>query len=236
MIRVARAAHCDAVHPGYGFLSENAVFARRCAEEGLVFVGPSPAVLELFGDKTRARSHAAECGVPVLQGTQGPTSLAQLKAFHESLGAGAAMIIKAVAAAAGAACGWSSALEQIDAAYERCTSEAAAAFGDGAVYAERLMARARHVEIQVIGDGSGAVSQLGERDCTLQRRHQKLVEISPSPGLPPATRERLLAAALAWHGKSATAAWAPSSSWSMSTMASALRSSKSTRGCRSNTR
>jgi acetyl/propionyl-CoA carboxylase alpha subunit/acetyl-CoA carboxylase carboxyltransferase component len=196
VVRAAREAGCQAIHPGYGFLSENATFAERCADAGLTFVGPEPAVLALFGDKTRARDFAREQGVPVLDGTRAPATPEGLAEFLASLGPGAAMMIKAVAGGGGRGMRVVTDVGQVRAAFEQCTSEARAAFGDGAVYGERLLARARHIEVQIVGDGSGAVSHLGERDCTLQRRHQKLVEMSPSPGLPPATREALCAAAV----------------------------------------
>jgi len=196
VVQAAKDTGCDAVHPGYGFLSENARFARRCAEAGLVFVGPDPTALDLFGDKTSARQCALDNDVPLMEGTQGPASCAQVSAFLAALGAGAAVVIKAVSGGGGRGMRIVRAPGEVEEAYARCSSEALAAFGNGALYAERLMERARHVEVQIIGDGTGDVSHLHERDCTLQRRHQKLVELSPSPGLLPATRERLFAAAL----------------------------------------
>ncbi len=196
ILRVAREAGCDAVHPGYGFLSENARFARRCGEEGLGFVGPSPQTLELFGDKARARELARQCGVPVIDGTAGPTDLAQSRAFFATLGEGGAMMIKAIAGGGGRGMRAVFRLEDVDDAWARCRSEAAAAFGAADVYVERLVPRARHLEVQVVGDGSGAVIHLWERECSLQRRNQKVVEIAPSPGLAPALREQLCEAAV----------------------------------------
>ncbi len=197
IVALAQEAGCDAVHPGYGFLSENAAFARRCAEAGITFVGPRVEILELFGDKVRARAAAAAAGVPVLPGTSGPTSLDEARAFFASLGEGAAMMIKAVAGGGGRGMRAVERLDQLDDAYVRCASEARAAFGNGDLYVEQLMPAARHIEIQIAGDGSGAVTQFGERDCSIQRRHQKLIEIAPSPGLPAAQRERIIAAAVA---------------------------------------
>ncbi|HXG17848.1 MAG TPA: carboxyl transferase domain-containing protein [Methylomirabilota bacterium] len=196
IIAAAREAGCDAIHPGYGFLSENAAFARRCAEEGLTFVGPRPEILELFGDKGQARALANRCGVPVLPGTSGPTSLEQARVFLESLGDGGAMLIKAVAGGGGRGMRAVFHPQEVEEAYTRCQSEALQAFGNGDVYVEQLLPRARHVEVQIIGDGSGAVSHLGERECSIQRRHQKVVEIAPGPGLPPGLRARLTAAAV----------------------------------------
>jgi len=193
LIEVARGAGCDAIHPGYGFLSENAAFARRCAGAGLCFVGPTPEQLELFGDKLRARALAAELGVPVLRATAAAADLEQARAFLSELGAPA--IIKAVAGGGGRGMRVVRRPEELTDALARCQSEALLAFGNGAVYVEALVPRARHLEVQVLGDGAHVVA-LGERDCTLQRRHQKLIEIAPSPALSGAERERLVAAAL----------------------------------------
>jgi len=196
IIAVAKDAGCDAIHPGYGFLSENAAFARCCAEAGIAFIGPRFEILELFGDKVRARETAADAGVPVLAGTRGPTSLGQARQFFRSLGAGGAMMIKAIAGGGGRGVRAVEDLHQLDDAYARCQSEAKAAFGNGDVYVEQLVSTARHIEVQIAGDGSGAVSHLWERDCSIQRRHQKLIEIAPAPGLPAMLRERITAAAI----------------------------------------
>jgi acetyl/propionyl-CoA carboxylase alpha subunit/acetyl-CoA carboxylase carboxyltransferase component len=196
VIAAAKRAGCDAIHPGYGFVSENAGFARACAAAGLTFVGPAPESLDLFGDKVRARQAAAAAGVPVLPGSQHATSLEEARAFFNQLGPGQQMIVKALAGGGGRGVRIVSRVDELEAAYARCQSEAAAAFGNPDVYVELLLPRARHIEVQVIGDGSGAVSQLGERDCSLQRRHQKVVEIAPAPGLPGGLRDRIHAAAV----------------------------------------
>ena len=196
ILALAAQAGCNAIHPGYGFLSENAEFARRCAEAGVTFVGPQAETLALFGDKGQARSLAERCDVPILPGTSGPTSVDEAKAFLTSLGAGGAVMIKALAGGGGRGMRAVSAVDELEAAYARCQSEATSAFGNGDVYIEQLIPQARHIEVQVIGDGSGAVSQLGERECSIQRRNQKLVEIAPSPGLLPELRERLSSAAV----------------------------------------
>src|SRR5579863_2872874 len=196
IVAIARAAGCDAIHPGYGFLSENAHFARRAAEEGIRFVGPRPEVLELFGDKVSARALAERVGVPVLAGTAGATSLSEAREFLASLGDGGAMMIKAIAGGGGRGMRAVSRLDELDEAYRRCQSEARAAFGNPDVYVERLMPRARHLEVQVAGDGSGSVSHLWERECTIQRRNQKLVEVAPSPQLSERLRARLTTAAV----------------------------------------
>ncbi|WP_151637600.1 carboxyl transferase domain-containing protein [Noviherbaspirillum aerium] len=196
IVAAARKAGCDAVHPGYGFLSENAAFARRCAEAGLHFVGPQPEVLELFGDKARARGLAVQQQVPVVAGTPGGASVEQVRDFMSALGPQAAIMIKALAGGGGRGMRAVDDIAGIEEAYARSRSEALAAFGNGELYAEALVRRARHIEVQVIGDGSGAVSHLWERECTLQRRNQKLVEIAPSPSLTPLLRKRITDAAL----------------------------------------
>src|SRR6266404_4770783 len=196
LLAVARETGCDAVHPGYGFLSEQADFARRCAEAGLTFVGPRPETLALLGDKVAARALAERCGVPVLRGTSGPAGLAEARAFLAALGKSGAALVKAVAGGGGRGMRVVRRPEDLDEALARCRSEARAAFGSGDLYVEALLPRARHVEVQVVGDGSGAVSHLGERDCTLQRRHQKLVEVAPAPGLTGELRARLASAAV----------------------------------------
>jgi acetyl/propionyl-CoA carboxylase alpha subunit/acetyl-CoA carboxylase carboxyltransferase component len=196
IVAAARESGCDAIHPGYGFLSEQAAFARRCAEAGLVFVGPSPAALDLFGDKARARALAERVGVPVLPGTAAPTSLDDARAFLRVHGAGTGIMIKAVAGGGGRGMRPVSGADELEAAYARCRSEALQAFGNGDVYVERRLPRARHIEVQVAGDRTGAVSHFWERDCSIQRRRQKLIEIAPAPGLAPRLRARLLDAAV----------------------------------------
>ena len=193
IIRVALAARCEAVHPGYGFLSENADFARKCRKAGLTFIGPAPEVLEVFGDKGRARALAVKCGVPVLAGTDSATSLEDASRFLQANGA---IMLKAIAGGGGRGMRQVLDVEELKSAFERCRSEAMQAFGNGDVYVEKLFLKARHIEIQVIGDGSGEVSHLWERECSLQRNRQKLVEVAPAPGLSTALRDRLIDAAL----------------------------------------
>ncbi len=197
LVQAAVQHGCQALHPGYGFLSERADFAQACADAGLVFIGPSPAQLALFGDKASARKLAAEHGVPLLPGTAA-ASLLQIEAFFAELrqhDPGCGLMLKAVAGGGGR--GMRAVLDPaaLPAAYQRCTAEALAAFGVGDVYAEKLIPQARHIEVQVLGDGRQVLS-LGERECTLQRRFQKLVEMAPSPSLNPALREQLISAAL----------------------------------------
>jgi acetyl/propionyl-CoA carboxylase alpha subunit/acetyl-CoA carboxylase carboxyltransferase component len=195
LVAVAQRTGCDAVHPGYGFLSERADFAQACAHAGLTFIGPTPAQLALFGDKARARALAIECGVPVMPGSDGAVTLAQAQAFLESQPPGTGVMVKAVGGGGGRGMRAVSMAQDLPEAYARCVSEARAAFGVEGVYVERLMAHARHIEIQVLGDGVGVMS-LGERECSLQRRFQKLVEIAPSPSLPEPLRARITQAAL----------------------------------------
>ncbi|UYO45793.1 biotin/lipoyl-binding protein [Rhodopseudomonas palustris] len=195
VIAAAKATGCDALHPGYGFLSENADLARRCAEEGITFVGPSPEALRLFGDKVAAKELAKRCGVPIIAGTVGPSTLEEVQAFFASLGDKPAVMIKAMAGGGGRGMRVVERAEDLADAYARCQSEAKAAFGYEGVYAERLIRNARHIEVQIIGDRHGNVSQLWERECTIQRRNQKLIEIAPSPSLPDGLRSRIVEAA-----------------------------------------
>ncbi|MGY4329965.1 acetyl/propionyl-CoA carboxylase alpha subunit/acetyl-CoA carboxylase beta subunit [Bradyrhizobium sp. LB7.2] len=195
VVKAAKSAGCDAVHPGYGFLSENAAFAKACADAGIAFVGPKAAALELFGDKVAARQLARRCGVPIIAGTSGPSSLGEITAFFESLGEGAAIVIKAMAGGGGRGMRVVENASDLAEAYARCQSEAKAAFGFDGVYAERLIRQARHIEVQIIGDRHGAISHLWERECTIQRRHQKLIEVAPSPSLGEGLRGRIIEAA-----------------------------------------
>ena len=196
LIDVARAQGCEAIHPGYGFLAENAEFARRCQAAGLTFIGPPPEVLELFGDKAAARALAERCGVPLVGGINRAVTLSEAQAFLAEHGA---VMLKALAGGGGR--GMRAVFEpaELDAAYARCQSEAQAAFGNGALYVEQLVGQARHIEVQVLGDGS-TVSHLWERDCSLQRRNQKLLEIAPSPDLDAELRQAIIDCALQLAG------------------------------------
>lgn len=196
IVAAAKQAGCDAVHPGYGFLSENAAFARACVAAGLIFVGPDAEVLEMFGNKSSAKALARDCGVPVADGVSGPASAEDIKKYLAGLGEGGAVMIKAVAGGGGRGMRAVVNAADVDEAFARCQSEALSFFGNADVYAERLLRNPRHIEVQIIGDGSGAVSHVWERECTLQRRHQKLVEIAPSPSLDSALRKRILEAAV----------------------------------------
>ncbi|NWF28691.1 carbamoyl-phosphate synthase large subunit [Streptomyces sp. PKU-EA00015] len=196
VLAAARKAGCGLLHPGYGFLSEDADFAARCTAEGIVFVGPDPEVIALFGDKGRARALAGRLGVPVLAGTDGPTSLAEAREFLTGLGPGGAVMVKAVGGGGGRGMRAVRGADELEEAWERCRSEAEQGFGRGELYVERLLAGARHIEVQVLGDTTGTVTHLWERDCSAQRRHQKLIETAPAPALCARVRDRLLDSAL----------------------------------------
>ena len=195
IVAAAVDAGCDALHPGYGFLAENAELARRCAGAGVKFVGPRVDTLELFGDKARARAAAAAAGVPTIRGVDRPVSVAEAAAFFGTLGTGRAMMIKAVGGG-GRGSRRVAHADEVAAAYERCRAEALAAFGNGDLYVEEFIERARHVEVQILGDAGGAVVHLGERECSVQRRFQKIVEAAPAPGLAVELRDGITAAAL----------------------------------------
>ena len=196
IIAVARDRGCGAIHPGYGFLAENADFAAACEAAGIVFVGPSPDVLRLFGDKIKARDLAAANGLPVLPASAVIADADQAEAFYEGLQPDGTMILKAVAGGGGRGMRVIERKEDIAEALLHGAAEAQAAFGSGALYAERLIERALHIEVQVLGDQHGNVNHLGERDCSIQRRHQKVVEVAPSPQLAAGLRTRILDAAV----------------------------------------
>ena len=195
VIEAALETGCDSVHPGYGLLSENAIFAGRCEQAGLRFVGPSPDTLELFGDKAQARAHAAALGVPLARATSGDATPAEMHDFARGLPPGTAIMIKAIAGGGGRGMRMVADPAGIDEAYARCRSEAIASFGNGALYAEELVENARHVEVQILGDG-GEVSHLWERECSIQRRHQKLIEVAPCAALSPGLRRRVIDASV----------------------------------------
>ncbi len=196
VLQVAHDAEADAVHPGYGFLSENPEFARRCEDEGFVFIGPTAECMALVGDKARARQAAAEAGVAVVPGTPDPVDTADEAAIvAEQLGY--PVMIKAAAGGGGKGMRLVEGEEGLERAFETAKSEAASAFGDGRLYLEKAIVAPRHIEIQILADVHGNRVFLGERECTLQRRHQKVLEEAPSPIMDPELRERMGAAALA---------------------------------------
>jgi acetyl/propionyl-CoA carboxylase alpha subunit/acetyl-CoA carboxylase carboxyltransferase component len=195
LLQVARETGCDGVHPGYGFLSESAPFAEMCATEGVVFIGPRPAALRLFGDKTSARRLAQSIGIPVVAGS--PEKLASgedAAAMADKLGY--PVMLKAAAGGGGRGIRAVFDEKQMPEAFDRCQSEAAAAFGDGSLFVERLVARPRHIEVQVLADAHGHVIHLYDRDCSVQVRNQKVVEIGPAPGLDEIIRDHILSDAI----------------------------------------
>ena len=200
LIAVARESGCDAIHPGYGFLSENADFARRSTEEGLTFVGPRVDTLELFGDKARARVAATAVDVPIIRGIDHAVSLEEAAAFLDGLGEGRGMIIKAVGGGGGRGSRVVASASEVAATFDRCRAEAQAAFGNADLYVEEFIQQARHVEVQILGDVHGAIAHLGERECSVQRYFQKIIEVAPAPGLADDLRTRIIDAAVRFAG------------------------------------
>jgi len=195
VLEAARTSGAEAIHPGYGFLAENAAFARACEDAGIVFVGPRSATIELMGEKTSARREAVAAGVPVVPGTlEKAAHLDQLA--RDAARLGYPVMLKAAAGGGGKGLRLVASPDELEAALARARSEAQGAFGDESVYLEKAIVRPRHVEIQVLADHHGHAVHLFERECSIQRRHQKLVEESPSPLVTPELRERMGALAL----------------------------------------
>ena len=196
IIQAARDCGADAIHPGYGFLSENPQFARACRQAGMAFIGPTADSMALLGDKLRSKEVAQRAGVPVVPGSAeclpGDPAAAE---FADSWGF--SLLVKAAAGGGGRGMRVVNARQELDAAIELASREAQAAFGDGRVFLERYVTNPRHVEIQVLADGAGHTIHLGERECSIQRRHQKIIEETPSPALTPELRQRMGAAAVA---------------------------------------
>jgi acetyl/propionyl-CoA carboxylase alpha subunit len=194
IIEVAKRAGCDAIHPGYGFLSENADFAQAVADAGLVFVGPPASVQRALGEKTAARRLARELKVPVAEGTEPLGDLRDARQAAKRIGY--PVLLKPAGGGGGKGMRVVRRDEELDAAWRGATGEAIAAFGQPALYLERAIERPRHVEVQILADGAGDVVWLGERDCSVQRRHQKLIEETPAPTVDEALREKLGTAAV----------------------------------------
>jgi acetyl-CoA carboxylase biotin carboxylase subunit len=193
VIAAAETTGCEAIHPGYGFLSENPDLVRACAENDLVFVGPPADVMERMGDKARAKEEMRAANVPLVPGTEGAATVDEARAAAADLGF--PVLLKATAGGGGKGMRLVHEARELEAAYSTARAEAEAAFGDGSLYVEKALVPARHVEIQVLCDRQGGVLTLGERECSIQRRHQKLIEESPSPALDPGLREEMEAAA-----------------------------------------
>jgi acetyl-CoA carboxylase, biotin carboxylase subunit len=193
IVAAAETTGCDAVHPGWGFLAENPELVSACVDNDLVFIGPGAEVMARMGDKVRAKEEMRRAGVPLVPGTEGETTLTQARTAASELGF--PILLKATAGGGGKGMRLVSSADELEGAFNTASSEAQAAFGDGGLYVERALVPARHVEVQVLCDGHGGVLTLGERECSIQRRHQKLVEESPSPALDADTREAIEAAA-----------------------------------------
>jgi acetyl-CoA carboxylase biotin carboxylase subunit len=196
IISAAAITDSEAIHPGYGLLSENAAFAEICRACGITFIGPAPEAIRLMGDKAQAREMAKHAGAPVVPGSEGPVAgVDEAQGLADSIGY--PVMVKAAAGGGGRGMRIVREREDLARAYATCQAEAGAAFGSSDLYLEKYVEDARHVEVQVLGDKSGMRLHLGERDCSVQRRHQKLLEESPAPALPPDTRTGLYKAALA---------------------------------------
>ena len=205
IVRTALESNCDSVHPGYGFLSENPMLAARCAEEGLVFVGPSADALEIFGDKVRARNIAASLGVPVIPGSLGAVdsgaavralASGELPMSEKSGLLEYPIMLKASAGGGGRGIRVARCEEEVDELFDSCSREAHHAFGDGSVFVERFLERPRHIEVQIIADSEGHTIHCAERDCSVQIRNQKVVEIAPAPNLDEGVRAAMHEAAI----------------------------------------
>jgi len=195
IVALAKEKGVDAIHPGYGFLAENAAFARACEKAGIIFIGPAPELLELLGDKTAARQLATKAGVRVLPGTdEAVKSSAEAQKVAKEIGY--PVIVKAAMGGGGRGMRVVRDASQLDALLEEAQGEARSAFGDASVFLEKFLPRARHIEVQILGDQHGHLLHLYERDCSVQRRHQKVVEVAPATNLPPGIREELCEAAL----------------------------------------
>ncbi|HEX2110427.1 MAG TPA: acetyl-CoA carboxylase biotin carboxylase subunit [Gaiellaceae bacterium] len=189
LVAAAATTGCEAVHPGWGFLAENARFARACEDNDLVFVGPRPDTIETMGDKIRAKEAVARAGLPLVPGSDGRASLAQASELGDAIGF--PLLLKAAAGGGGRGMRLVRSPSELEAAYRTASAEAEASFSNGSLYVEKALVGARHVEIQVLGDGEGQILTLGERDCSIQRRHQKLVEEAPSPAVTPDLRAEM---------------------------------------------
>ena len=194
VVHAALGTGCDALHPGYGFLSERPELSRLCAEEGIAFVGPRAETIASLGDKLAARAIAMQAGVQTVPGTDCIATLDDAKTAARKLGF--PVVMKASAGGGGRGMFKADSVAQLDASFDRSSREAEAAFGDRRLYMERFVERARHVEVQIVGDGEGGVVQFGERDCSVQRRYQKLIEEAPASAVPTDLRARLHASAV----------------------------------------
>ena len=190
IIRIAKDTGADAIHPGYGFLSENVDFARRCQEEGIIFIGPKVETLDMFGDKVKAKIAARDAGIREIPGTPGPVeSVEEVRAFAKE--AGYPIMVKAANGGGGRGMRVVRSEDELEEQFETASNEALKAFGSGVMYAEKYIANPKHIEVQILGDQHGHVMHLWERDCSVQRRHQKVVEVAPTVGLPMEVRHEV---------------------------------------------
>ena len=195
IIEIAKHSEVDAIHPGYGFLSENIHLARRCQEEGIIFIGPELRHLDMFGDKVKARAQAELAEIPIIPGTDGPVNeVADVLDFGAKYGY--PVIIKASLGGGGRGMRIVNHADEVKEAFSRAKSEAKASFGNDEVYVEKLISNPKHIEVQILGDHHGNIVHLYERDCSVQRRHQKVVEVAPCVSLSNDLRERICAAAV----------------------------------------
>lgn len=195
IIDLAKKVGIDAIHPGYGFLAENILFAQRCEEEGIIFIGPTSEHLDMFGDKVKAKSQAIQAGLPIIPGTDGPvTSISEVEQFGDEHGY--PIIIKASLGGGGRGMRIVNHKGELTEAYDRARSEAKSAFGNDEIYVEKYILNPKHIEVQIIGDEHGNIVHLYERDCSIQRRHQKVVEVAPSISLTNELREKICEAAV----------------------------------------
>lgn len=194
IIELAKEKDIDAIHPGYGFLSENIEFAKRCEEEGIIFIGPKSKHLDMFGDKVKAREQAENANIPVIPGSGAVHHIEEVFSFGETYGY--PIIIKATLGGGGRGMRVVNSPEEVSEAYARTKSEAKTAFGDDEIYVEKLLTNPKHIEVQILGDSHGNIVHLYERDCSIQRRHQKLIEVAPSLTLSDDLREEICEAAV----------------------------------------
>ena len=196
IIRIAKESKADAIHPGYGFLSENALFASSVKRAKIKFIGPNEKTLNIFGDKTSAKELASSLNIPVIAGTNEKTSIRQAQSFMKSLRKNSSVVIKAISGGGGRGMRVVSKTDELRESFDRAASEAKASFDSPDLYLEEYLKNYRHIEFQIIGDGTGAVSHLHERECSIQRRYQKLIEIAPSPSLNPELKTKMIEASL----------------------------------------
>src|SRR5690625_2141992 len=195
IITLAKNVGVDAIQPGYGFLSENIQFAKRCEEEGIIFIGPTSEHLNMFGDKVKAKTQAINAGLPIIPGTDGPvSSISEVRTFVEE--AGYPIIIKASLGGGGRGMRIVRHEGELVEAYDRARSESKSAFGNDEIYVEKFIENPKHIEVQIIGDTHGNIVHLYERDCSIQRRYQKVVEVAPSNSLSEEMREKVCEAAV----------------------------------------